>query len=225
MDTFSAGKYSVFFDCVYTDDLEVIKSHNYSNQGFTLYLEKRFENAGDSNRYYAARSIFMQKLNRILELSQIRPFLEHHRDAYEGITADYLVCLHDLFVNAPERYHGHKFQLAYNWSKEQLRLMEQGAFDTPPPIEKLKWNGSASHLGWLFLELERTGFVEPPSNGGQISYKQYAHTCLQLFELDAKERTVIDAFNPNSNALKQHNRAMFTIPELSDIANKKNPKS
>lgn len=84
-------------------------------------------------------------------------------------------------------------------------------------LEKLKWNGTPSQFGWLFLELANKGFIEIPQTAQQNSHSKYAKVCFDLFEIDTTLENLKNELNPKRNSLTYANREEFKIPYLTDI--------
>jgi hypothetical protein len=49
---------------------------------------------------------------------------------------------------------------------------------------KLKWKGTVSQFGYIFLELVFNDFIEIPMTGGSHSYTKYAAYCMNLFDIN-----------------------------------------
>ena len=96
---------------------------------------------------------------------------------------------------------------------------------------KIKWNGTPSQFGYLFLELVKHGFIEPPPHGSEWSYSGLAKQCYQYFHIESKPgklttlENLIKELQPDNiktgnrkNTLCDSIRAKFTIPDLPDLA-------
>jgi len=83
--------------------------------------------------------------------------------------------------------------------------------------EKITWNGTPSQFGYLFLELVKNGFIEPPLYNGETNYTGFARLCFQYFDIDTTPGNLENQLNPNKNQLSDTKRAKFTIPDLSDL--------
>ena len=84
--------------------------------------------------------------------------------------------------------------------------------------EKIKWNGTPSQFGYLFLELVAKGFINPPLYNGESNYKGLSRQCYQYFEIKTTSGNIEKELNPDKNTLSDSKRAKFTIPDLSDMA-------
>lgn len=87
-----------------------------------------------------------------------------------------------------------------------------------PAGGKIKWSGTPSQFGYLFLELVKNGFIEPPLYNGETNYKGLARLCYQNFDINTTPGNIEKEMNPNKNTLSDTKRAKFTIPNISDIA-------
>ena len=81
--------------------------------------------------------------------------------------------------------------------------------------EKIKWNGTPSQFGYLFLELVKNGFIEPPLYNGDPNYTGFARLCFQYFEINTTPGNLEKEMNPNKNTLSDTKRLKF--PNLSDL--------
>lgn len=84
--------------------------------------------------------------------------------------------------------------------------------------EKIKWNGTPSQFGYLFLELVARGFIDTPLYNGETNFKGLARQCYQYFDITTTPGNIEKEMNPNKNTLSDIKRAKFTIPNLSDLA-------
>ena len=88
-------------------------------------------------------------------------------------------------------------------------------------MQKLKWNGTPSQFGYIFLELAQNGFIEVPKTGGIDSYSKYAAYCMNLFDINTTQRNLVKELNQKSNSLTYANRKEFKIPERNDLSKSK----
>jgi len=82
--------------------------------------------------------------------------------------------------------------------------------------EKIKWLGTPSLFGYLFLELVKHGFIEPPLYNGDPNYTGFARLCFQYFDIDTTPGNLIKEMNPEKNTLSDTKRLKF--PDLSELA-------
>lgn len=112
-----------------------------------------------------------------------------------------------------------EFEMDY--LKKLLKFDEVGEVQK---MGKIKWKGSTALFGYLFLELIKYGYIEPPLRNGETNYSAFARLCYQYFEVSNKrgELTTLEnlekELNPNKCSLSDTKRAKFTIPDLSDLA-------
>ncbi len=83
---------------------------------------------------------------------------------------------------------------------------------------KLKWLGTPSQFGWVFLELAKKGYVETPKTGGQDSYAKYARICNDLFDIKTTPANLEKELNPRSNSLTLANREEIKISPISSLS-------
>lgn len=94
---------------------------------------------------------------------------------------------------------------------------DQGA--EAPTLKKIEWKGSPASFGYLFLELVKNGFIEPPLRNGEPNFTGLAKLCFQYFNVKNTDLEYLTKqLNPNSNLLSDTKRAKFTIPNISDLA-------
>ncbi|MCF8369436.1 MAG: hypothetical protein K9G76_10375 [Bacteroidales bacterium] len=82
---------------------------------------------------------------------------------------------------------------------------------------KIKWLGKPAHLGYIFSELAKNGFIELPVTNGEISYSKLGRILFNVFDIDTTSGNLEKEVNENKNTLSNSNKAKFTIPELSQI--------
>jgi hypothetical protein len=82
---------------------------------------------------------------------------------------------------------------------------------------KIKWLGSPSLMGFVFVELMRRGFIELPLYNGEENYTALANHLDNFFEYNGKKSTLEKECSPKSNSLSETKRAKFTIPKLLDL--------
>jgi len=87
-----------------------------------------------------------------------------------------------------------------------------------PKPGKIKWNGTPSQFGYLFTELIKQGFIEPPLYNGEMNIKGFARLCWECFNINTTPQNLEKECNPNKNDLSETKRAKFTIPNISDLA-------
>ncbi len=102
------------------------------------------------------------------------------------------------------------------WIKQKKQ--ENAVGGMPTVFQKIKWNGSPSVFGYLFLEFVKHGFIEPPLRNGESNYAGFAKLCYHNFDIKTTLENLIKEMNPGKNQLSNTKQAKFTIPDLSDLA-------
>ena len=83
--------------------------------------------------------------------------------------------------------------------------------------DKIKWLGTPSQFGYIFLELVKQGFIELTLHNGDSNFTELARRCYKYFDIDTTPENLKKEMNPNKNTLSDTKRAKFTIPNLSDL--------
>ncbi len=84
--------------------------------------------------------------------------------------------------------------------------------------EKIKWLGSPSQFGYLFLQLIDGGFIELPIGRGNPNYAKLARMCLEKFQIKGKSSSITKELTPKGNSLEPPNRIAFKIPDIKDLS-------
>ncbi len=111
-----------------------------------------------------------------------------------------------------------RIKLITNWVEDKREKLTAGVTEPGNPVEKIKWNGSSEILGFLFLELVRKGYIDPPLFHGKPNFTGLSRLCGQYFEVGTTPGNLERVFNEENNALTTWKRERFTIPPLSEIA-------
>jgi hypothetical protein len=97
---------------------------------------------------------------------------------------------------------------------EILKKLDRDA--AVPKIERIKWKGSPALFGYIFSELVKNGFIDPPLFRGDPNYAGLAKLCFQYFNVNETTiENLIKEMNPKKNSLSDTKRAKF--PNLSDL--------
>lgn len=114
-----------------------------------------------------------------------------------------------------------EFDLALKFIELELGYIEKSGTGTGAEVlkmKKIKWTGTPSQFGYLFTELIRQGFIEPPLYNGEMNIKGFARLCWECFDINTTPQNLEKECNPNKNDLSETKRAKFTIPNISDLA-------
>jgi len=91
------------------------------------------------------------------------------------------------------------------------------------PLEKIRWLGKPSQLGYIFSQFVEKGFIELPTSRGDGSYAKLAKLCFDYFDVrnEKGQSTTLGnlerEFNPNKNSLSNSIRGKFEIPDKSAL--------
>jgi len=123
-----------------------------------------------------------------------------------------------------------RIELVKSWVSGKLNELN----NTGNPLqagEKIKWKGTPSQFGYLFSELVKHGFIEPPLYNGETNYTGLAKLCYEYFDIESEpgKKTTPgnltkelkpdnDKTGERKNTLSDTKRAKFNIPYLSDLA-------
>jgi hypothetical protein len=82
---------------------------------------------------------------------------------------------------------------------------------------RIKWVGSSSVFGYLFIELVNNGFIEMPLRNGEVNYSAFSRQLMNAFDVPSTEGNLANECNPNKNSLSLVKRNKFSIPRISDL--------
>lgn len=107
--------------------------------------------------------------------------------------------------------------------EEQLLILEEEKKNpknkSKIQLERIKWTGKPSQLGYLITKLIEKDFIELPTTHGNGSYSKLAKLFYQYFDVrnekdePTTEQNLIKEFNPEKNTLSETSRARIVIPE------------
>jgi len=83
---------------------------------------------------------------------------------------------------------------------------------------KIKWLGKPSQFGYLFIELEKNGFIELPKSKGVGSPSKLAELCMEAFNINTTIGTLKKEMSPKTNSLEIPNRTAFQIPDIETLS-------
>lgn len=168
------------------------------------------------------------------DFMEISDFLDFHLVEYKGdklwflkktkyVIDNYFASGYTVYDNVDYSLQPHienpKTNEIYNWFDKWNQ--EYDITNDKTSLKKLKWLGTPSQFGWVFLELADKGFIELPKTGGQDSHTKYANYCFGIFDIDTTPGNLIKEMNPKSNSLTFANRNEFTFPEISKLSKSK----
>ena len=107
--------------------------------------------------------------------------------------------------------------LIREWIAEKRKVLKDAPNVTQDTKEKIKWNGSPEILGFLFLELVRKGYIDPPLFHGKPNFTGLSRLVWQSFELDSTPGNLDRALNESNNQLTDYKRDRLKLPPLSEI--------
>jgi hypothetical protein len=148
-----------------------------------------------------------------LKLSKALNFLEYHYQKYEdkaGINIDFLEFVNESLHKIPEEMEPRN-QVFKDWIESKKKEIDQQSLD------KIQWHGSPALFGYIFSELIKNGFIQPPLFRGETNYAGFAKLCYKHFNVNNTTiENLIKEMNPEKNTLTNAKRAKF--PNLSDLA-------
>ncbi len=158
-------------------------------------------------------------------------FLECHYDYYikDYSNGEYFLMFVEELLQTIELQEKRKSNIQ-QWIETKRKEMNPNPTDqvTGKPIqagEKIKWKGTPSQFGYLFLELVKHGFIDPPLYNGETNHTGLARLCYEYFDIDTTPGNLTKELKPDNkitgerkNTLSDTKRAKFTIPYLSDLA-------
>lgn len=187
-------------------DYEKLKTDEY----YIKPLEKAFRDQ------YISKILFY-----LTPPSELKKFLDYHFFQYQGTKEDFIYFAEWTTGELKNLYSTHHkvslsqdyiFQIIKDWAEEKRSELKTDG----KHLGKIKWNGSPSVFGYLFLELVKNGFIEAPVRGGDPNYAGFAKQCFQHFELNTTLENLIKEMNPGKNTLSDTKRYKF--PNISDLA-------
>ena len=121
--------------------------------------------------------------------------------------------------------------------EEIIKLSQQ--METKPKQEevpaenktnKIKWNSSPLHFGFIINELINKGYFindTLPVSNAEINYSEIAMMFNSIIDFDTTDAYLKKSFNPNEEKLSETVKNKFTIPDCKDIKpkNSKPPKT
>ena len=90
---------------------------------------------------------------------------------------------------------------------------------SPSSLNKIKWVGKASQLGFILSNLAELGYIEPPrKKDGEINYSQFAKLVMETFEAQTTENTLTKYLNLNSDkgkeTVRNFQKSGFNLPHI-----------
>jgi hypothetical protein len=172
--------------------------------------------------------------------SECLNFLDFHFSKYIGNSIDFLYFIETFLTTDPLEYtrpdyipdpdgtttfivyrrrllDSPKKQVLFEWLETKKKEIQQSKISVKQD-EKIKWNGTPSQFAYLFLELVKHGFIEPPLYNGEQNFTGLSRLCYQYFDIQTTPGNLIKEMNPEKNTLSDTKRAKFTIPDISDLA-------
>jgi hypothetical protein len=152
--------------------------------------------------------------------SKIGDFLNFHYDNYPGNKIDFIDCISSRSDWGKENDHpGTRIRMGkvLQWIETKRKELMAEVTEPGNPVKKIKWKGSPSVFGYLFLELVKKGFIDPPPYNGEPNFAELSRLCFQYFDINTTPENLKKALNEKSNQLSDTNRAKFRIPESSDF--------
>jgi hypothetical protein len=127
-----------------------------------------------------------------------------------------------FYPEGDERWDEKQLDVALEYVELEIEHLEKleklGTRSEVPKLKKIKWNGTPSQFGYLFTELIKQGFIEPPLYNGEMNISGFSRLCWECFDINTTPQNLEKECNPNKNDLSETKRAKFTIPNLSDLA-------
>jgi hypothetical protein len=165
------------------------------------------------------------ELVRLLEIgapTDIKTYLDKEyltfRNQNPGKEIDFLWYIEESIKTIWGSMNGqNRKKFVYEWMEEKRKELKAEVKETGAQVKKIKWNGSPSVFGYLFLELVKKGFIDPPPYNGEPNFAELSRLCFQYFDIDTTPENLKKVLNENSNQLSETKRAKFTIPHLSDL--------
>jgi hypothetical protein len=196
-------------------DIEIIENDKESFARAEVIWNKLHENSENTLKF------IHEKFSELLcfNIPFILEFFEYHLIRYyqkHGNTRPFLYFLQEILpdfqsISDPRR------KTIIDWidaKKNEIKNEVQQV----QPLKKIKFNGTPSQFGYIFLELIKHGHVEPPLHNGEPNYAAFARLCFDYFDISTTLGNLTKELNPSSNKLSDTKRAKFSIPDLSDLA-------
>ena len=108
--------------------------------------------------------------------------------------------------------------LILEWVAEKRKELKEAPNVTLETRDKIKWNGSPEILGFLFLELVRKGYIDPPLYHGKPNFTGFSKLVWQSFDINSTPGNLERALNESNNQLSDYKRDRLKLPLLSEIA-------
>jgi hypothetical protein len=125
--------------------------------------------------------------------------------------------IHDGYPIESLNFEGDIF---HDYLKTEIEYWQNFIEPEPYKGEKIKWLGTPSQFGFLFSELVKKHYIEPPKTFAEPSYAKYAKICMEVFDINTTEGNLAKELNPaiGKNTLSDTKKEKFTIPEILDIS-------
>jgi hypothetical protein len=155
-----------------------------------------------------------------LQDTEIDNFLEFHYKEFAGEKHLFLINTDQLLKN-DNLIEVKKRKIILHWIKEKEKKLNEP--ETKQNERKIKWTGTPSQFGYLFIELVNNGFIDMPLHNGEVNYTEFAKRCFEYFEIKGNKEKITtigyltNQLNPEKNSLSDTIRLKFTIPELKDL--------
>lgn len=224
--------YDDFLSITYYDTNKFPPTDMFQNGNYEIYVQDSIQLVRDltgdefmkrlESRDIIIHSFFWGPLNHT-DLSFVFGFLSYHFQKYaekRGNGFLFLLIIEEVIKENPLLSEARE-QTILEWitnQKKEVTNSNQNNRQIPNSQNKVTWLGSPSQLGYLFLELVKAGFIEPPLHAGEYNYTGLAKFCFNNFKVNTTQENLIKEMNPLKNTLSDTKRSKFTIPYLSDLA-------
>ena len=200
---------------------DVQLSSKYDPENFDLDIKEDFR------RFYVLLPQMHNEIDVIVfgflkaDVQTAIAFLDYHLKRYSENgenPGNFLQYIKELIIN--------KFKAKLSEGRQQniadwIQIREHELKNNMKPVhanEKIKWKGTPSQFGYLFLALVKQGFIEPPMRNGEYNYTGLSRLCNDYFDIETTPQNLTKELNPDKNTLSETKRAKFTIPDLFDLA-------
>lgn len=224
--------YDDFLSITYYDQNKFRPTDMFQNGNYEIYVHDTIQLIPDLSaeeflkrieaRDIIIHSFFWGPLNDI-NLARAFDFINYHRQKYaekNGNGFIFLLVLEEVIKDNPVLDETRE-QTILEWitiqKKDYIHSTPQNRHSLHSQ-NQVTWRGSPSQLGYLFLELVKAGFIEPPLYGGEYNYTGLAKFCFNNFKVNTTQENLIKEMNPLKNTLSDTKRSKFTIPDLTDLA-------
>lgn len=201
-------------DCLYPDDYDIYISEKLAKENINKeFLE--WPKLRDQKNFEYTERIF-EFLDS--DLMTVIRFLEHHFTRYHEKNGDkrsFLFFIQEMLPKFKQLTESRK-NTVLAWLDEKRYEIKNNLKSTHIDM-KITWNGSPAQFGYLFLELVKHGFIEPPLYNGEMNYTGLSRLCNNYFDIETTSQNLTKEMNPEKNTLSDTKRAKFTIPNLSDL--------